>query len=360
MPAYLVSERKNNDDKEKTMIQNKRIVITGGGGFIGVTLAEMLCGHNDIVLYDTNFENNAFSHSGLKDQGNVSLVVGNILDIQGLQKALHNADIVVHMAARVGVQKVINDALNTLEVNYIGASNVLKSSLDSGCGRVVLFSTSEIYGVNAFNIPENGDSTLSSVQDVRWCYSISKLASEHLARSYYRQKGLPVVVVRPFNVFGPKRVGDHVVLRFITRALKNEDLEIYGDGTQIRAWCYITDFCDALIRCMEMEAAVGQSFNIGNSRNTVTIYELARKIIALSGSKSSIAFKTTDFKDIDIRVPNTAKAKEVLDFVASVDLDEGLLRTIEWVEGKGFVGMHRDQLEIQGSGLPIIAGSPAN
>jgi UDP-glucose 4-epimerase len=203
---------------------------------------------------------------------------------------------------------------------------------------VVCFSTSEIFGAGAFGIAENGNTVLSSVQDVRWCYCISKLAAEHLALSYFRQKDLPVVVVRPFNIFGPKRVGDHVVLRFILRALKNEDLEVYGDGTQIRAWCYIDDFCDALLQCIEVKEAVGQAFNIGNPRNTLTIYELARKIIALCGSKSKVAFKAIDFKDIDIRVPNTAKARDMLGFVPRIELEEGLSRTIEWVR------KHADEL----------------
>ncbi len=337
------------------MIENKRIVITGGGGFIGVTLAEMLCENNEIVLYDRNFENNAFSFSNLKNNNTIALINGDILNFHEVERATRNADIVIHMAARVGVQQVINDALNTLEVNYIGASNVLKASLNSSaCERVIVFSTSEIYGVNAFNIAENGDSLLSPVQDIRWCYCISKLASEHLALSYYRQKGLPVVVVRPFNVFGPKRVGDHVVLRFIIKALKNEDLEVYGDGTQIRAWCYVDDFCDAIIRCMGIEGAVGQAFNIGNSRNTVTIYELAKKIIALSGSKSNIVFKATNFKDIDIRVPNTTKAKDILNCVASMDLEDGLLRTIEWVETSCSTGLGNDYLSGQRSGLRAL------
>jgi len=315
------------------MIKNKRIFITGGGGFIAVALAEMLCENNEIVLYDIDFEHNAFSFSHLINNNKIALIKGDILNLHELERVTRDSNIIIHMAARVGVQEVIKDALNTLEVNYIGTSNILKASSNSAaCERVIVFSTSEIFGTNAFGIAENGDSLLSSVQDIRWCYCISKLASEHLALSYYRQKGLPVVVVRPFNVFGPKRVGDHVVLRFIINALRNEALEVYGDGTQIRAWCYIDDFCDALIRCMEIDGAVGQAFNIGNSRNTITIYELARRIVTLSGSKSNIVFKSADFKDIDIRVPNTTKANDILGFVSTTDLDEGLLRTIEWVK----------------------------
>ena len=237
------------------------------------------------------------------------------------------------MAAKVGVQEVISDSLDTLEVNYSGTSNLLKSLANSqNCERVLVFSTSEVFGVHAFGIAENGDSILSSVQDIRWCYCISKLAAEQLAFSYFRQKGLPVVVIRPFNIFGPKRVGDHVVLRFILKALRNDDLEIYGDGTQIRAWCYIDDFCDGVMRAMEAPGAVGQAFNLGNHHNTITIQGLAEKIIDLCGSRSRIVFKSIDFADIDIRVPNTSKAKNILGFVPEVALKEGLTKTIKWVK----------------------------
>lgn len=318
------------------------ILITGGAGFIGVAVARRLANDNHITLLDTNFDHNAFAFSDLKDNRNISLVKADILDAPKVAQLAKDAQIVVHMAAMVGVQEVLSNALYTLDVNYIGTSNLLKAvSRASRCERVVVFSTSEIFGSGAFGIAENGNTVLSSVQDVRWCYCISKLAAEHLALSYYRQENLPVVVVRPFNIFGPGRVGDHVVLRFMLKALKNEDLEVYGDGTQIRAWCYIDDFCDALLKCMQVKEAVGQSFNIGNPRNTVTIYELARKIVSLCGSKSKIVFKALDFTDIDLRVPNTAKARDMLGFIPKVELEEGLSRTIEWVK------RHEDELRAQ-------------
>jgi len=314
------------------MIKDKRILITGGGGFLGVTLAERLVEDNHIVLLDKNFEHNTFAFSDLKGNRNIKLANVDILDAQEVARAAQDAQIVVHMAAMVGVQEVLSNALYTLDVNYIGTSNLLKAvSHNSQCQRVICFSTSEVFGTGAFGIAENGNTILSSVQDVRWCYCVSKLAAEHLALSYFRQKDLPVVVIRPFNIFGPKRIGDHVVLRFILKALRNEDLEVYGDGTQIRAWCYVDDFCDALLQCMEVEEAVGQAFNIGNPRNTLTIYELAKKIISLCGSKSKIVFKALDFTDIDIRVPNTAKARDILGFVPKIELEEGLSRTIAWI-----------------------------
>ena len=315
------------------MIKGKNILLTGGGGFIGVALAEKLSKYNHVVLFDKDFENNAFVFSRLKSIRNVQQIQGDILDIEKIARAAREAQIVVHMAAKVGVQEVISDSLNTLEVNYSGTSNLLSSIVNSQtCERVLVFSTSEVFGVHAFGIAENGDSILSSVQDIRWCYCISKLAAEQLAFSYFRQKGLPVVVIRPFNIFGPNRVGDHVILRFILWALRNDDLQVYGDGTQIRAWCYIDDFCDGVQLAMEAPGAVGQAFNIGNHHNTITIHGLAKKIIDLCGSKSKVVLKKLDFTDIDIRVPNTSKAKNILGFVPEVELEEGLAKTIEWVK----------------------------
>ena len=314
------------------MLKNKRVLITGGGGFLGVSLAERLVKDNQVVLLDTNFETNTFAYSGLKGNKNIELAEIDILDAPEVSRIAQDAQIVVHMAAMVGVQEVLNNALYTLDVNYIGTSNLLKAvAQNPDCQRIACFSTSEVFGAGAFGIAEDGNTVLSSVQDVRGCYCISKLASEQLALSYYRQQNVPSVVIRPFNIFGPKRVGDHVVLRFILKALKNEDLEVYGDGTQIRAWCYVDDFIDALLRCLEVEEAVGQAFNIGNARNTLTIYELAKKIISLCNSKSRIIFKAIDFTDVDIRVPNITKARDILGYEPKFDLEEGLARTIEWV-----------------------------
>jgi nucleoside-diphosphate-sugar epimerase len=311
-----------------------RVLITGGAGFIGTALAERLVDNNEVVLLDTNFDHNAFVFSKLKGHKNIETVNIDILDASKIREITKDAQIVVHMAARLGVHEVIRNAAYTLDVNYIGTSNLLKAvSLNSSCKRFIFFSTSEIFGSNAFHAVENGSSILHSIQDARWCYCLSKLAAEHLAFSYCREKGLPVVVIRPFNIFGPRRIGENVTRKFILNALQNKDLTVYGDGTQIRAWCYIDDFCEAVLKSIEVKGAIGEAFNIGNPKNTVTAYELAQKIIRLCNSKSQITFEKPDFIDIDIRVPNIAKAKDILGFVPKIDLDDGLSRTIEWFKG---------------------------
>ena len=313
------------------MIKNKKILITGGGGFIGTALTTRLVDNNEVVLLDLNFHRNVFIFSRLKDHKNIKLAEVDILNAPEVAKIAKDAQIVVHMAARLGVQEVIHNASYTLDVNYIGTSNLLKAvSLSSSCERFVFFSTSEVFGSNAFGVVENGSSVLHSIQDARWCYCLSKLAAEHLVFSYFNENGLPTVVIRPFNIFGPRRLGESVIRIFILSALGNKDLTVYGDGTQIRAWCYIDDFCDAVLKSMEIENAVGEAFNIGNPRNTVTAYEFAKKIILLCDSKSQIVFKKPDFVDIDIRVPNTSKAKDMLGFVPKIELEDGLLRTIKW------------------------------
>jgi len=313
------------------MIKDKQILITGGGGFIGTALAEKLVQHNKVVLMDRNFDRNSFAFSELGHNKNIKLVKADILNAREVADIAQDAQVVIHTAAILGVQEVIHNTSYTLNVNYIGTSNLLNAVLSNPrCERVIYFSTSEIFGDNAFRASENGRVVLSSIQDARWCYCIGKLAAEQLSFGYFREQGLPVVVIRPFNIFGPGRVGDHVVIRFIANALKDKDLEVYGDGTQIRAWCYIDDFCDAVLRCIEVKEAVGKAFNIGNPLNTLTIYDLAKKVVSLCGSRSKIVFKELDFTDIDIRVPNTFMAKDILGFIPEVELEDGLSKTIDW------------------------------
>ncbi len=196
--------------------------------------------------------------------------------------------------------------------------------------RFVYFSTSEVMGMNAFRAHEESNATIGPVSEARWTYSIAKLAGEHLVYCYHREMGLPTVTVRPFNVFGPLRLGDHAMLRFILAAMRGEPLEVHGDGNQIRSWCFIDDFIDALIRTIALPDAVGETFNIGNSRNTLTIYDLARRVIETLDSDSRVNFVDIDFSDIDVRVPRVRKAGELLGFQPRVELQEAIERTAAW------------------------------
>ena len=142
--------------------------------------------------------------------------------------------------------------------------------------------------------------------------------------------GLPTVTVHPFNVFGPGQIGGGAIRAFMEAALGGRDLTIHGDGSQIRAWCYVSDMVDALLLCLERPEAVGQSFNIGNARSAVTIFDLAQRIKRITGCPGEIVFQPLHYTDVELRIPNVAKALELLDFAAKVELDEGLERTVEW------------------------------
>jgi len=200
--------------------------------------------------------------------------------------------------------------------------------------RVICFSTSEIFGAGADRVDEHGTPSFPDATDPRWCYAIGKLAAEHLALGYYKQYGLPITIVRPFNVFGEGRTGNHALLYFIGNALKGEDLVVYGDGSQVRAWCHIDDFCDAIISILDTDKAIGKAFNIGNPANVVSVKELAEKVIRICGSQSKVVFKPSPFTDIPVRIPDIGLARSVLGFEPKVGLDEGLKRTIEWVRAR--------------------------
>jgi UDP-glucose 4-epimerase len=311
-------------------ISGKRIVITGGAGFIGSTLAGRLAGDNQIVLFD-NLARNTIQHTGLQNNANISLVQGDILDLQAVAKAVEGADIVVHAAAIAGIDTVIKSPVRTMEVNMIGTANVLRAAQLAGVrDRVIEFSTSEVFGSMAYRVSEENQAVAGSAGEARWVYAVSKLAGEHLAHAYFREHNLPTVTLRPFNIYGPGQTGEGAIQIFIRKALNNEPISIYGDGTQIRAWCFVDDMVDALMLAMERPEAIGESFNVGNARAVTTIFGLAEAVCRVLGSSSEIVFKPPLSADIELRIPETRKAEQLLGYKAKVDLEEGIRRTAEW------------------------------
>jgi len=312
-------------------IHNKTVLITGGAGFIGSNLADKLADHNRLILYDMAFQGRPVEFTRLLGHPSVTCVAGNLLDDPQLEELCLSADVVVHAAAVVGVSRVCHAARETLETNYVGTSRVLK--LLEGNRRVerfVYFSTSEVFGVNSFHVDEKSSPSVGPIAESRWSYAIAKLAGEHLVKSYFREARMPVVIVRPFNVFGPRRTGDHALLRFILNALEGEPLEVHGDGSQIRSWCYIEDFCQGLMAALARPEAVGEDFNIGHPGNTLTIGELARKVVNLADSTSKITEIANPFPDIGIRVPSISKAQNLLGYEPQYSLDDALALTIDW------------------------------
>jgi nucleoside-diphosphate-sugar epimerase len=311
-------------------ISGRRILITGGAGFIGSHLVERLAPQNRIVVFD-NLRRNALTESGLDRHANVTLTVGDVLDAAAVRAAADGCDTIIHLASIAGVDTVRENPVLTMQVSLRGTMNLLEAAHASGgCRRFIDFSTSEVFGRYAYNVTEWDATTLGAVGEARWTYAVAKLATEHLAMNYHRQYGLPAVSIRPFNIYGPQQVGAGAVHHFIVRALTGQPLEIHNDGSQIRAWCYVDDIIAGILLALGRDEAVGHAFNIGNPRSTLTIYNLAREIVRLSSSASPITFVKWPQADVELRIPNIDKARELLGYSAKVDLEEGLLRTIHW------------------------------
>ena len=191
--------------------------------------------------------------------------------------------------------------------------------------RFVEFSTSEVYGPFIHKGKEDDLTTIGPVGENRWVYAASKLASEHLSFAHYKEDGLPLVIVRPFNVYGPRQVGDGAIRGIILQALQHALITLYNDGTQIRAWCYVDDFVDGILRCAEAPQAVGHVFNVGNPQGTVTNFELANMIIRLTNSKSTIVFKPHPGPEVDLRVPSIEKAQTMLGYTPNQAKHVGIM-----------------------------------
>ncbi len=315
------------------MINGKKIFITGGAGFIGSTLIGKLVEHNKISVLD-NLERNSLKDKIFANHPSLHLVIGDVLDTGTIEETLpKDTSIVIHCAAIAGIDPVLKNPVKTMRVNMIGSTNVLEAaSRLSHCERVVCFSTSEIFGQHAMNVNENEKTAIGKLGEARWTYAVSKLAQDHLAMAYYQEQRLPVTVLRPFNIYGPGQVGASAMRNFIVCALKNEPLEIHGDGTQVRAWCYVDDMVDATIRAITQPQAIGELFNIGNQRTTITIFELANTIVRMLNSKSRVVFIQKNYLDVEQRIPDTSKARELLGFEARINIEEGIRRTAEFYE----------------------------
>jgi UDP-glucose 4-epimerase len=306
-------------------------VLTGGAGFIGTTLTRRLIDENEIVVLD-NLHRDALAGTDLSGHPNLTFVQGDVLDADAVRDTIRGATHVVHLAAIAGVDTVLESPVRTMRVNLIGTYNVLEAAhatIDT-VERLVDFSTSEVFGRHAYKVEEIHETAQGSVGEARWTYAVSKLAGEHMAHAYYHEFGLPTCSLRPFNVYGPGQIGGGAIRAFIETVLAGEDLIIHGDGSQIRAWCYVDDLVDALLLVLERPEAVGEVFNVGNQRSVVTIFDLASRIRRLMGADVEIKFRPLHYTDVEMRIPNVDKARALLGWEPKVDLDEGLARTIAW------------------------------
>lgn len=316
------------------MIKNKKILLTGGAGFIGSKLCSILSEDNEMLIYDS-LKRNSIKNTSLLNKSNITLIQGDILSFDNIKKTVDEfkPNIVIHLAAVAGIDTVIKNPVNTMKVNMIGTYNVLEAIKDIKLERFIDFSTSEVFGSYAYKVDEEHTTNLAPVGEARWTYSVSKLAGEHLSHSYYKEYGIPVVTVRPFNIFGPGQVGEGAIHQFVVRAIKDEEIQIHGDGDQIRSWCYVDDFVEGIMLCIENEKAIGHSFNIGNPRGTITISMLAQLIKRVANSNSKIVYVPKTYVDVELRIPSIEKAKELLGYRPKYDLEEALEKTIQWYRG---------------------------
>ncbi|MBH24088.1 MAG: epimerase [Myxococcales bacterium] len=312
------------------MLEGKTIMISGGAGFIGTALIARLIDANKVVVLD-NLSRNALKDTPYWDHENLTLVEADVRDEDAVRGAMRGATHVIHLASIAGVDTVISRPVETMQVTLLGTIAMLKVAQElGGVERFIDFSTSEVFGRFAYKVTEGDATQLGVVGEARWTYAVSKLATEHLAHNYHRQFGLPTVAIRPFNIFGPGQVGSGAIHPFVVRAIRGEPLHVHNDGSQIRSWCYIDDIIDGVLLSLEREEAVGQSFNIGNPRSTLTIYKLAEEVVRLAGSDSEVLFKEWPYPDVELRIPDIQKARDLLGYEPRVELEEGLLKTIAW------------------------------
>ena len=305
-----------------------KFLITGGAGFIGSHLAEKLIARGDqVVIFDNLSTGSASNLSGIKEK--IKFEQGNILDKALIDKLVAECDYVIHLAAALGVFNIVNKPLESLKTNLQGSEIVLEAC-DKYQKPLLVASTSEIYGKNV-KVPlnEEDDRIIGHPLKSRWSYSEAKAVDESLAYFYYLENKLPIRIVRFFNTVGPRQVGHYgmVVPRFVSAALKNEPLSVYGSGDQIRCFCHVTDAVRGLLLVMDSDKAIGQVFNVGNNQQ-ISIMELAKKVIEITGSKSNIekiAYEKAypqGFEDMQRRVPDISKIKRVLGWSPEINLDQ--------------------------------------
>jgi UDP-glucose 4-epimerase len=305
-----------------------KYLVTGGAGFIGSHLVEKLIARGDQVVILDNFSTGTPKNLEVL-AGKVTFSEGNILDRVIIEKLVAESDYVVHLAAALGVFNIVNKPLESLKTNLQGSGVVLEAC-DNYRKPVLIASTSEIYGKNdKVPLNEEDDRIIGHPLKSRWSYSEAKAVDESLAYFYYLENKLPIRIVRFFNTVGPRQVGHYgmVVPRFVSAALKNEPLSVYGSGDQIRCFCHVGDAIRALLLVMDSDKAVGEVFNVGNNMQ-ISIMELAKKVIELTGSTSpieKIAYEKAypeGFEDMQRRVPDISKIKQVLGWSPEINLDQ--------------------------------------
>ena len=314
-----------------------RVLITGGAGFVGSHLAEALLQRDDDVFVLDNLSTGSIGNiAHLKEHPRFHYTIDTITNEPLLAELIDACDTVVHLAAAVGVKLIVEAPVHTIETNVHGTEVVLKHA-NKKKKLVLIASTSEVYGKStAVPFREDADLVLGATAKHRWAYACSKMIDEFLALAYWKERKLPVIVVRLFNTVGPRQTGQYgmVLPSFVRQALAGQPITVYGDGTQSRSFTYVGDVVRAMVALINEPAAVGQVFNIGNGKE-ISIHALAVKVKELTGSDSPIVRVPYDqayeagFEDMPRRVPDIAKISALIGYAPTVELDEMVTRVIE-------------------------------
>ena len=306
-----------------------RALITGGAGFIGSHLTDALLARGDSVILLDNLSTGRLENiEHLRQRDDVEFVLGSILNADLVDDLMARADVAFHLAAAVGVQLIVEKPLESLATNIRGSEIVFEKAHKHNT-KVLVTSTSEIYGKNTSDkLGEEDDRILGSPLKSRWSYSEAKAIEEILAFTYWRQKGLPTVIVRLFNTVGPRQTGHYgmVIPRFVSQAIKGEPITVYGDGQQTRCFCFVGDIVQGLLALMDHPEASGRAYNLGSTEE-VSMEQLAARVIDAVGSHSKVRFVPYDeayeegFEDMQRRVPDTTRANNLIGFTPTVGLD---------------------------------------
>lgn len=309
-----------------------RYFITGGAGFIGSHLAERLVSQADVVLFD-NLRRNSLRLTDLAARPGVEFVEGDIRDRSLVARLVEGCNAVFHLAAIAGVSSYYSEPEATLRVNFEGTAAVVDAVVAAKVPRLLYTSTSEVHGPYARDVDEESPCAIGPSSDRRWVYATSKLAGEHLVLRGGECHGFAATVLRPFNIYGPRQTGAGAIRNFCAAAVAGVPLEVYGDGSAVRAWCYVDDFVDAAVSALVTPAAAGQVFNIGNPAavtDTNGLAELIRSMVP------GATVTPVDFERAEVvyRTPVIEKARKLLAYEPQIGLREGVKRTIEWTRSQ--------------------------
>ena len=305
-----------------------RVLITGGAGFIGSHLADHYLAAGDQVTILDNFSTGSKTNIAHLE-GKVTTVDGDIRNIELVESLTKETDLVLHMAAALGVNTILESPLESMSTNITGSEVVLKAAAKFN-KRIIIASTSEIYGKNPKQpLSETDDRVVGAPQKIRWTYSDAKAIEEAMAFALHQEKKLPVTTVRLFNTVGPRQTGRYgmVVPRFVHAALKNEPITIYGDGTQSRVFCHVADAVQAIATMAATDSTIGDVYNVGGT-GEVTIKQLAEQVLASTGSQSQITYTPysqaypAGFEDIQRRVPDISKVRSAINWTPTKDLQQ--------------------------------------